>query len=103
MNKLLFKKRDILPRESINADKILANMINVRHFQVSNDRLRKEIKIKQNTHNIVNNRERLLYYVDANTTPALKQRLTDDIYKMNKKIDNNIFNLYVLGKRDNII
>ena len=103
MNKLLFKKRDILPRESINADKILANIISARHFQVSNDRLRKEIKIKQNTHNIVNNRERLLFYVNTTTTPALKQRLTDDIYKMDKKIDNNIFNLYVLGKRDNII
>jgi hypothetical protein len=103
MNKLLFKKRDILPRESINADKILANMISARYFQVSNDRLRKEIKIKQNTRNLVNNRERLLYYVNTTTTPALKSRLTDDLYNMNKKIDTNIFNLYVLGKRDNII
>ena len=103
MNKLLFKKRDILPRESIDADKILANMINVRHFQVSNDRLRKEIKIKQNTRNLVNNRERLLYHVNTTTTPSLKLRLTNDLFNMSKKIDNNIFNLYVLGKRDNII
>ena len=89
--------------QSINADEILANVLKARHFKVSNDRSRREIKLKQNTHNLINSRDSLLWYVNNTTTPALKTRLTNDLYKMSSKIDDNTFKLYVLGKRDNLI
>jgi hypothetical protein len=78
-------------------------MISSRNNQVANERLRTEIRIKQNMNNLIDNRDRLKSYVDRTITPALKSRLQNELYQINKKLDDSFFNLHILNKTNNLI
>jgi len=94
------KKKDFMPKQAINADAILAGMLKARHFHEANERFRRDVRLKQNTHNLINKRDSLLWHVQNTTTPALRDRLRKDLYNIGEKLDDNFFKMHVLGKRD---
>ena len=100
MNSILPRKKHVLPKQAIRADNLLANMLKTHNFQVANSRLRHEFVLKHKTNNLTYERDRLKGHIHQTTLPALQKHLTERLYNINHKIDNNLFQLHVLGKQN---
>jgi hypothetical protein len=93
----------VVLKNKVNADKILENMIKSRRFQTINNKLRYEANLQSNINNYINERDRLKGYIQQNYMPSMQKGLIERMHNIDKKINSDVFKLYVLGKTEKLI
>ena len=95
MNSILPRKRDILPDNPINAEKITRDMVKSNSLHEADVVLRNKFILRQKINNLVYQRDRIRGYIHTNIIPALQQKLEGEIKGYDDKINSKL----LLSKR----